>query len=418
MKKERLAIIGSGISGLSAACIFQDRYDVTLFEKEDRLGGHARTITIDDGTSPFPVDTGFIVYNERNYPHLTKFFAHYNVETEDSSMSFGVDMRNLGLSYASTSVAIPSKNWLKRDYWIMLKDILRFNKVGKAYLNAPTDLTLGAFLKKEGFSAWFCNYYLRPMGAAIWSCPLKTIDAYPAATFLRFFDNHGLLTVFDQPDWRTVKGGSRQYIEKILSHLNIALRLNSAIQTVSREGTSVIVTDTQGQGEEFDLVIFATHADQTVRILDQMDETETEILSGFRFQPNRVVVHGDTSLMPKTKRDWASWVYLSEAGEDDKEDVSLSYWMNNLQTLATTKPVIVTLNPSRLPDDTLIYDTHDFAHPVFTTEAIEAQKRLNEIQGRGGIYHAGAWTRYGFHEDGILSAVRIAEKLGVTPPWM
>lgn len=416
--KERLAIIGGGISGLSSACIFQDQFDVTLYEAASRLGGHSRTIQLPSSLNDAPIDTGFIVYNERNYPHLTKFFAHYDVPTQESSMSFGVDMRSIGLSYASTSVHLPTRNWLHPKFWGMIKDILRFNRIGASFLDAPLSLTLGEFLKQQNFGKWFCDYYLRPMGAAIWSCPLKTIDAYPAATFLRFFDNHGLLTVFDQPDWRTVTGGSKNYIAKILQNLKADIRCGEKVTVVMRTKDGVKIETADGSHALYDQVIMASHADQSLSALKDASPLETDILSAFQFQPNEIVVHTDKSFMPPEKKHWASWVYLSEDNENDKEMVSLSYWMNNLQKPETNTDIFVTLNPSRAPNANLVFDRHEFAHPVFTSAAVQSQGRLDEIQGKDRIWFAGAWTRYGFHEDGILSAARIAEKMGIAPPWM
>jgi predicted NAD/FAD-binding protein len=272
-------------------------------------------------------------------------------------------------------------------------------------------------MKHLKMGKWFRHYYLQAMGAAIWSCSVETMMRFPAQSFLRFFKNHGLLTINDHPQWYTVKGGSREYVERLSAGFKNNIRLNSRITKVSRSGGSVSIHEENGTITEFDQVIFACHADQALKILDTPDADEKDILGAFEYQDNNVVVHRDTSFMPKTRGSWASWIYLSEAREDRQHVVSLSYWMNNLQPLPTENPVIVTLNPGRRPDSASIVDEHTFSHPVFTVAVLKAQKRIPEIQGRGGIWHTGAYQRYGFHEDGLLSAVTVAGLLGVKPPW-
>ncbi|MDB5491633.1 MAG: flavin-containing amine oxidase [Micavibrio sp.] len=414
----KIAIIGTGISGLGAAYLLQGRHDITLYEPNSYIGGHSRTIEVANGRSTVPVDTGFIVFNHRNYPHLTGLFRHLGVETVPSNMSFGASVANGWLEYGSMGMFAQKENFLRPQFWGMLRDILRFNRNALSFIAGKPEMTLRECMDRMKMGDWFRRYYLQAMGAAIWSCSVETILDYPAATFLRFFENHGLLTVGQQPQWHTVKGGSREYIAKITAGFRDKIRLSCAATVVSRTGEGAIVTDSQGGKEYFDQVIFACHADMALRLLDQADEAEREILGAFAYQKNTVVVHNDESFMPRHRKCWSSWVYLTEGARDDSPVVSLSYWMNNLQGLKTDRPLIVTLNPGRLPAQDLILDTHEFDHPVFTIAAINAQRRIPEIQDRGGIWHCGAYQRYGFHEDGLMSAVAVAEKLGATVPWL
>ena len=256
------------------------------------------------------------------------------------------------------------------------------------------------------------------MGAAIWSCSVETMLRFPAKSFLQFFKNHGLLTVNDHPQWYTVKGGSREYIQRLCKDFRNNIRLNCPVKKIIRLDGKVYVHDELGGIEEFDQVIFACHADQSLRLLENPDQDEQDILGSFKYQDNTVIVHSDTSFMPRTRGSWASWVYLSEGKADKEKVVSLSYWMNNLQPLDTDRQIIVTLNPGRRPAAETVMDEHIFDHPVFTVEAVRAQGRISDIQGRGGIWHAGAYQRYGFHEDGLLSAVMVAEQMGIRPPWL
>jgi predicted NAD/FAD-binding protein len=414
-KRMNIAIVGTGISGLSAAYLLHDGHEVTLFEKNSYIGGHSRTIEIKTPRQIVPVDTGFIVYNEQNYPLLTGLFRHLGVETQKSEMSFGASVGNGTVEYGSKGVFAQRRNFLRPAFWGMIADILRFNRNAEKFI-AVEEMTLGECLKKMKMGAWFREYYLLAMGAAIWSCPIETIMQFPAATFIRFFKNHGLLTINEQPQWRTVAGGSRAYVKKISESFGKRVYCNAGVSSVTRSANNVMITDTAGQSYMFDHVIFASHADETLALLKDASEQEKSILGAFAYQKNQVVVHRDASFMPKNKKAWASWVYLSE-GLGDKSPVSLTYWMNNLQNLPADDLVLVTLNPGRRPAEEMIYDEHVFAHPVFTREAVRAQSRLNEIQGRNRAHFCGAWTRYGFHEDGLMSGVAAAQALGAQIPW-
>lgn len=413
-----IAIIGSGIAGLGAAYLLKNHHLVTLYEKNDYIGGHSRTVTIDMDQQSIPVDTGFIVFNYRNYPHLTGLFEQLNVPIAKSDMSFGVSIQQGWLEYGTRrlyDLIAQKSNLLRIDFYRMIRDIMHFNHHAKQFLDR--DVTLGQCLKELGLGQWFRDYYLLAMGASIWSMPKQAMLDFPAASFIRFFDNHGLLTVSDQPQWYTVQGGSREYVQRLTQSFREAIHLNRGVERVKRLENGVEITDQQGKTQCYDQVIFACHSDQILPLLENPTEQVQQIIGAIRYQPNQMVLHTDTSFMPKRKRAWSSWVYLSEQQEDHQDRVSLSYWMNNLQPLATKTPIIVTINPGRMPDEQHIKDQFSFDHPVFDQAAIIAQEKMDSIQGKDRLWYAGAWQRYGFHEDGLWSAVRVAKSLGATIPW-
>lgn len=413
----KVAIIGSGISGLSAAyALHQAGHDITLYEKNEYLGGHSRTIDIDEQGRKIPVDTGFIVFNYRNYPHLTALFEHLGVAVEKSDMSFGVDINNGWLQYSSKNVFRRLQNITRPQYWKMLLDIIKFNKNAARYLDKSTDITIRQCLDELGMGQWFRDYYLQAMGAAIWSCPISKIENFPAKTFIRFFENHGLLTVNDQPQWYTVTGGSREYIKKITASFRDSIKLSTPVISVRNQDDKVIVA-IEGGEEIFDQVIFACHANQAMKILKNPTAEQKEIIGAFTYQDNKIVVHRDMDFMPSDRSCWASWIYLSESLSDESDNVSLSYWMNNLQNFKTERPVIITLNPPKMPKPELTDDVHFFDHPVFDRAAIAAQEKIEQAQSHGNCWFAGAYQRYGFHEDGILSAARVLEKMDIKIPW-
>ncbi len=405
----KIAIIGAGISGLGAAYLLHKQHSITLFEKSNYIGGHTRTLKV-AGT---PVDTGFIVYNEPNYPLLTKLFAHLGVETQKSEMSFGASIADGFLEYSSKAPFAQRKNMLRPQYLRIVADIVRFNTQAQQYIDVP-DMTLGQCLDALNMGEWFRRYYLLAMGAAIWSCSADTMLSFPAGTFLRFFKNHGLLTIRDQPQWYTVTGGSNAYVKKLTAGFHHRIMLNCAARSVLRHADGVTVTDVAGNTHGFDHVIFASHADETLALLENPTADEHAILGAFSYQDNEAVLHSDASLMPRNKACWASWVYLSEQKVSTTPSVSLTYWMNNLQSLPAHTPLFVTLNPGRAPDPALVHNRHTFAHPVFTRAAIAAQQQLGSIQGKNRSHFCGAWTRYGFHEDGLMSGVAVAKDLGAS----
>ena len=412
-------MIGGGISGLSAAWLLRDRYDVVLFETQNRAGGHADTqLPLVDGAE-VPVDTGFIVFNEVNYPHLTGFFKALGVGTQDSNMSFGVSKNNAAFEYGGGELrqlfAQPS-NFLKPRYLRMLRDIPRFNARAPAMLAGSSHLTLGQYLRREGYGPGLIEDYLLPMGASIWSASVAAIAEFPARTFIRFFHNHGLLRITGRPQWKTVTGGSRSYVARVARDLGPRLRLDAGVRAVRRTPDGVVVQSAAG-AETFGQAILACHADQALALLEDPAPAERELLGAVSFQGNPAVLHQDAGVMPRRRLAWSSWNYVSRGADDRDQAVSLTYWMNRLQGMRTKAPLLVTLNPGVALDPRKVILRRDYRHPRFDAAALRAQERLATIQGRDRLWFAGAWTGWGFHEDGIASAVRIANALGVWAPW-
>ncbi len=409
----KIAIIGTGISGLGVAYLLSRSHNITVFEKNPYIGGHSRTIDIPVNGASVAVDTGFIVFNNWNYPNLMGLFDMLQVPYVKSNMAFGASIDDGWLEYASGDL-FALRNMVRPAYWRMLQNIVKFNKTAVQHIESDTNVTLGAYLDTLQMDDWFKKYYLLAMGAAIWSCPISTIMQFPARTFLRFFKNHGLLSINNRPQWYTVQGGSRQYVQRLIAGFKHAIKVDCGVTSVTANRNKWAVTDTQGNTDIYDQVVFACHADAATDILNTAAPSP---IKHFAYQHNHIVVHRDTSFMPKHKKCWSSWVYLSENQNDTKPAVSLSYWMNSLQPLQTDTPIIVTLNPGRQPKPDLIYDTHTFSHPIFDNTAITAQTQLPQIQGKNGLWFCGAYHRYGFHEDGLLSAVDIAQKMGIRIPW-
>ncbi|MEM6811131.1 MAG: FAD-dependent oxidoreductase [Pseudomonadota bacterium] len=413
----KIAIIGAGISGLGAAYLLCPNHDVTIYEKNDYLGGHSRTIDVQTGNRKTPVDTGFIVFNNWNYPNLLGLFKELDVPYEKSDMSFGVSIDNGWLEYSSSAMFAQKSNLLRPKFYGMLANILRFNKEAQAYIEGDPTITLQECLYRLNMGEWFRRYYLLAMGAAIWSCPTSTIMNFPAKTFLRFFKNHGLLSVNNRPQWYTVSGGSREYVSRLKDTLQDQIHVNCAAQKVVRQGGKQAVFDERGESQLFDHVILACHADEALSMIENPTEQEQSVLGAFDYQDNDIIVHSDESFMPHEKKCWASWVYLSETKEDEKPVVSLSYWMNNLQNLDPDYPLFVTLNSGRRPKEETIINEHSFSHPIFDEKAIEAQEKIGTIQGQNGLWFCGAYQRYGFHEDGLWSAVNVAKSMDINIPW-
>ena len=413
-----VAVVGSGISGLGAAWLLSKKYDVHLFEADDRLGGHAHTVTVKEESGPVPIDTGFLVYNELTYPNLTAFFKELNVETVDSNMSLSVQVPHKNLEWSGTSlnsVFGQRKNLLKLSFYKMLLEILRFGREAEANvtLSRQHSWSLNDLLKNRNYSENFKSDYLLPIGAAIWSTPETKMFDFPAETFLIFFINHKLLQVNDRPVWRTVKNGSIQYVQKAAAMVS-KISLNTRVQEVERKNGKVVLRTTQGIFE-FDKVVLATHAPITHQILKNQTQEENRILGAIAYEANRTLLHTDQDVMPNSKVCWASWNVNGVMSKEKTTKVSLSYYLNLLQPLKTTKNYFVTLNPARDPQN--ILREFKYSHPQFDQKAIDAQKELPSIQGHGEVYFAGAWSRYGFHEDGLLSAVNVARRMHVTAPW-
>ena len=410
-RPQRIAIIGAGVSGLAAAYLLAPHHAVTLFEAADRLGGHARTVMAGQNGDQ-PVDTGFIVFNYANYPHLTRMFLDLEVPVTKSNMSFGVSIDNGKIEYALRDLggllAQPS-NLLRPGFARMLRDILRFNNQAEA-LAKDDNTTIGELMAELRLGRWFQEYYLTPFCGAIWSTPPSEVRNFPARPVVQFFRNHALLGASGHHQWGTVQGGSREYVRRLEHHLRgqgVAIHTGTPVQGVTRDGQLSTVHSGAGPQEPFDQVIFSCHADQALRLLDQPTVAEHAALSAMRFQDNQVILHRDPGQMPKRKAVWSSWVYRSDTGAQDRR-IGVTYWMNRLQNIPDSDPLFISLNPSRPVPDHLIYDQTSFRHPIFDLGALAAQKQLAQLQGQNNTWFAGAYTRNGFHEDGFASAVRVA----------
>lgn len=416
--RSRIAVIGAGISGLGAAFALKDVHDVTLFEAADRLGGHANTVRVDYDGREIAVDTGFIVFNQLNYPNLTALFAHLGVETHHSDMSFGFSL-DRDVEWSSNGlggVFAQKRNLFRPSFLTMLGDILRFNKRALADLSsgALSGLSLGQYLEREGYGPRFRSNYLLPMGAAIWSSTEAEMEAYPAEAFIRFFKNHRLVNAI-RPKWETVKGGSATYVRAIASQLERAGTVFApGAMSVSRREGGVLVTDAAGETHRFDEVILACHSSQALELLEDADADEREMLRAIAYAPNIAVLHRDTSFLPRRSGAQAAWCY---ARQHDGEAGAVTYDMNRLQGIDRKTPLLVTLNPSREPAPETIFGRYEYDHPQFTAPALAAQRIFNRVQGVRRTWFAGAWLGYGFHEDGLRSGLRVALRLGGRIAW-
>jgi predicted NAD/FAD-binding protein len=414
----KIAVIGSGISGLSAAWLLSRRHDVTVYERASRPGGHSNTVEVRAAGPAIPVDTGFIVYNPKNYPNLTALFAHLGVETKRSDMSFGVSLDGGQLEYAGTDLRglfAQKRNLVKPRFLAMLRDLLRFyREAPAAALNDPS-ITLGDYLRAGGYGEAFCRDHLLPMAAAIWSAPPEAMLAYPAASFIRFHANHGLLQISDRPEWRTVDGGSRTYVRKLTAALAGRVRLDRGAAAVQRTSAGVTVRDAHGAEELFDHVVLATHANQALMLLADAGGEEREVLGAFRYSRNLAVLHTDMRFMPRRRTAWSSWNFIGE--RNSSSGVSVTNWMNRLQSFPGPN-LFVTLNPAQPPRAGTLLHSEIYEHPMFDTRAIMAQSRLWGLQGRRNIWFCGAYFGAGFHEDGLQAGLAVAEALGgVRRPW-
>jgi predicted NAD/FAD-binding protein len=413
----RVAVIGSGISGLSVAHSLALEAQVTLFEGGSYFGGHTHTVDITLDGVTHGVDTGFLVFNERTYPNLIRLFGELGVQTTASDMSFSVKVPDTGLEWSGSdlnTVFAQRRNLVRPGFLKMLADILRFNKLTTALAERGEEASLqqpiGDFLAEHRFSAQFCDWYFLPMIGCIWSCPTDQMLRFPIATMIRFCHNHGLLQVADRPRWFTVTGGARNYVRKMLPRINDA-RLNTPVRSVRRTPAGAIVI-TDHSTEQFDDVVLACHSDQSLALLADASEAEREVLGAIRYHRNRAVLHTDTSLLPTRPLAWAAWNYERAAhGPREQAAVCLHYLINRLQPLPFHQPVIVSLNPVREPSAASVHGEFDYAHPVFDTAAIAAQQRVPSLQGQRNTWFCGAWTRYGFHEDGLMSGLAVVDQL-------
>jgi len=412
----RIAVVGGGVSGLSAAWLLSEKYSVTLFEAGPYVGGHTNTVDAEVGGIRHPVDTGFLVHNDLTYPNLVQLFRHLDVPVHASDMTFSVSLAQPDLEWAGTSlgtVFAQRRNLMRPAFLGMLRDILRFNRHAARYLArcGPYAL-LGDLLDDEGYGQAMRDWYLLPMAGAIWSTPPSMVLQQPARTFLSFCLNHRLLQVAGRPQWKTVKGGARQYVNAMLPRI-AEVRVSSAVHTVKRLADGVEVRSA-GHVDRYDAVVLACHAPTSLAMLDA-SEDEREVLSRVRYQPNVAVLHTDTALLPRRRAVWSAWNYL--AGPTADAPMSVSYLLNHLQPLPFKQPVIVTLNPQQEPAASSVLGRYEYEHPILDADTVVAQGQLAGIQGRARTWFCGAWTGYGFHEDGLASAIRVAADFGVSPPW-
>ena len=421
LNSPRIAVIGSGIAGLSAAWLLSQRHDVTLIEADHRFGGHSNTVNCNTPDGPIAVDTGFIVYNTATYPNLMALFNYLDVPTTPSLMGFGVSLDGGACEYSGDTLfqmmGNPG-NLVSPGHWRMLWDILRFFRTAQAQSQCLEEgVTLGQFLKVHGYSTSFMDRHLLPMAGAIWSSSPNQMLDYPALSFLKFLGNHGLLQYNDRPQWRTVTGGSRTYVEKLMGDSKFRVLIGCPIHTLERSEDGVVVQAGLGYRERFDHVVIATHADQALAMLEEPSPLERQYLSVFRYGRNRAVLHRDPALMPRRKRLWSSWNYMADKGAQGLSS-SVTYWMNALQPLATSTDIFVSLNPKREPEAGLIEREFTYEHPIFTAEAGLVQKRLWSLQGQQRTWFCGAHFGAGFHEDALQSGLAVAEQLGgLLRPW-
>ncbi len=422
MKPRHIAVVGSGISGLSAAWLLSHGHRVTLIEADARPGGHSNTVDCEVDGVDVAVDTGFIVYNPPAYPNLTALFRHLEVPTAQSNMSFSVSMGNGAYEYAGSGLAQvvgQAGNLLSLGHWRMIRDIPRFFKTTLAKLpSLSDDLTIAQFLKAEGYSDYFLERHLLPMAGAIWSAAPGDMRDYPAKAFLKFFNNHGLLRITNRPLWRTVKGGSREYVSRLIRSGTFETRLRTPVAAIRRHADGVTIRAVNGEEQGYDDVVIATHADQALSMLADASGEERQLLSCFRYSRNRAILHRDQGLMPKRRRLWSSWNYLSELPPYSATTSAVTYWMNKLQPLPVEAPLFVSLNPLEEPRMEKVLAEFDYAHPIFDPAAMAAQKELWKIQGTRHTWFCGAYWGSGFHEDGIQAGLAAAEGLGgVRRPW-
>ncbi len=418
--RRRIAVVGSGIAGLSAAWALSQDAEVHVFEASDYPGGHTHTVDVELDGIRHGVDTGFLVFNERTYPLLIQLFEQLGVATAASEMSFSVQVPGIDLEWSGSDlngVFAQRTNLLRPAFWGMLADLLRFNKLCTQLAVSGDEAALaqpiGEFLAGQGFGASFRDWYLLPMVACIWSCPTAQMLRFPVRTLIRFCHNHGLLQIANRPQWFTVRGGAKHYVEALLPALHHC-HLNCAVTAVRRLPDGGVTLHSARGAERFDEVILAGHSDQSLALLQDASPAERRVLGAVAYQPNQAVLHTDASLLPRRPRAWAAWNYERRAGspaDPSREQVCLHYLLNRLQPLPWQRPVVVSLNPVRQPDPARVIGRYDYAHPVFDEGAVRAQAQLPTLQGEGGVWFAGAWTRFGFHEDGLLSGLTVAQRI-------
>lgn len=422
---QNIAIVGSGIAGLSAAWMIDRGHRVTVFEQESHIGGHSNTVdvAIDGRPRPIAVDTGFIVYNQRNYPNLTALFDHLAVATCPSNMSFAVSLDGGAFEYSGSGLRglfTQPSNAVKPVFWRMVRDLLRFYREGPAILDDPTAaaLTLGDYLGRNGYSRAFIDRHLLPLAAAVWSTPTEVMRQHPAQAFIRFNVNHGLMQLRDRPRWRTVVGGSRRYVARLTETFRHRIHVNAGVARIERHADGVEIVDRRGNRGRFDQVVIAAHADQALAMLAEPTADERALLGAFRYSANRTLLHRDASLMPRRRRAWSSWNYMGETRAGDDPRVYVSYWMNALQGLDPAVPLFVTLNPIREPAARSVLGEFQYTHPIYDVAAIAAQARLPTLQGHNRTWYCGSYFGAGFHEDALKAGIAVGEAISGQPvPW-
>ena len=419
----KIAVIGSGISGLSAAWLLGRHHSVTVYEAESRLGGHSFTVNAPSPTGHLPVDMGFIVYNEQTYPNLVAMFETLGVTTRPTNMGFSASLDEGRIEYGGDNLVAlfsQARNLVSPRFWSMLRDLVRFYRHAPAHAAALDleSLTLGQYLDRFGYGEAFQNDHILPQAAAIWSASAEDIRNYPLVALVRFFENHGLLKILGRPMWRTVVGGSRAYVEKLTAQLGGPVCTGRPVTRVKRVAKGVMVTDAGGNAELYDHVIMATHADEGLALLDDVEPEERRLLGAFAYSRNRTVLHSDPALMPRRRRTWSAWNYLARTQAGGAQQLCVTYWMNRLQHLPRDRQYFVTLNPITEPDPATVVHSEVFTHPIFNAAALRAQPQLWSLQGAGGLWWCGAYFGSGFHEDGLQAGLAVAEALGGSKrPW-
>ena len=410
----KIGIIGAGISGLACADLLHETHDIVVFEAAERIGGHTNTVRVDFADETHQVDTGFIVFNERNYPNFTRLLAHHAVPTQAGEMSFSVSRGATGLEYRATSLNTlyaRRANVVDPGFTRMLVDIVRFNRSARRLLDGPPDArTLGELIDAGRYGRRFVSDYLVPIGASIWSADPTRFTDMPAVTFARFFDNHGLLGLGSQPQWRTITGGSDEYVKKLTRPFADRIRVGAEVDKIVRRHDGVEVHSNVGGPEQFDHVVLAVHSDQALRLLGDPSDAEGDVLGAIPYQPNVAVLHTDRRMLPRRRRVWASWNY--HLLDDERRDVAVTYWMNSLQNLTSRHELCVTLNRQDDIAPETVIATFEYQHPVIDARAVAAQRRRHEIQGRRRTWFCGAYWGYGFHEDGVRSAIDVCRAFG------
>jgi len=418
----KIAIIGTGIAGMSAAWLLSKQHQITVYEQQVRIGGHSNTVETSIDGIVTPVDTGFIVYNDRNYPNLIALFDTLGVKTKASEMSFSVSLNNGNLEYSGTSInglLGQRRNIIRPRFWQMISGVMRFYREAPELLKEPmrVDYSLGQYLFENNYSKDFINDHLLPMGAAIWSTSPSEIEAYPAQAFVRFFESHGLLLLKNRPNWRTVDGGSKEYVKKITESFADCIKFGG-VRSVQRENEQITIVDHANEAKSFDHVVIATHADEAFQLLSDSDEKEKKLLGSWRYTQNRAVLHTDRSFMPIRKRTWSSWNFIERQKNNASNNLCVTYWMNRLQSLDHTTSLFVTLNPTHEPSEKSIIQEFDYTHPFFDQAALISQQNLWSLQGHRRTWYCGSYFGYGFHEDGLQSGLAVAEQLGGQKrPW-